>query len=215
MVNLNFRDLIKGTVGDEFDNLVARLNKMWGVEHVDDGTHGDITADSLDLQGAAVGEFVDLQPHASVRFTASGTTVWTVTDAKVNYLKYTRTGQLVTLFFSVIDTDTTTATGDTLIILLPELHVIPFGPGQPVAGSQVWTGGVLQWSDGQAATDGMGFCWAQSIAASPNPTSRICLTKIGPADGAQNQWPVSNNLSISGSVMFPVNPNNVSTPFSF
>jgi len=49
-----FRDVMVYPIRDEFDNLVHTIRAFWGVEHKDDGTHGDIHADSITIGGVPI-----------------------------------------------------------------------------------------------------------------------------------------------------------------
>src|SRR4051812_14388542 len=78
----------------DLQRLQTAITAGWGQEHNPDGSHGDVVADSLDLQGAAVGEWVDL-PYSAARFDTDGSGVWTVDATDVNYLRMSRIGQIV------------------------------------------------------------------------------------------------------------------------
>jgi hypothetical protein len=49
-----FRGLMPQMVMEEFDHIIATISAFWGVEHNDDGTHGDIHCDSLTVNGIPV-----------------------------------------------------------------------------------------------------------------------------------------------------------------
>jgi hypothetical protein len=41
-------------VTEEFENIIATIRAYWGIEHKDDGTHGDIHADSITIGGVPI-----------------------------------------------------------------------------------------------------------------------------------------------------------------
>jgi hypothetical protein len=49
-----FRDVMGYPVRDEFDNIVHTIRGYWGIEHKEDGSHGDIHADSIHIGGVPV-----------------------------------------------------------------------------------------------------------------------------------------------------------------
>lgn len=56
MFSSKYAELLAVTPGfaEEFDSLYARVSAYLSVEHDDDGTHTDVTADSLDVTGATI-----------------------------------------------------------------------------------------------------------------------------------------------------------------
>jgi len=57
MLAQTFRDVLPkakalgGRVVDQLDDIIAQFSGLWSVQHNEDGTHGDITADSLVVSG--------------------------------------------------------------------------------------------------------------------------------------------------------------------
>ena len=127
MFGLRYGSRIQGAVRAELENFNAGLSGWSQHEHKPDGTHGDVTADSLTLQGAEVGLPVDL-PLATSRLSSSGgTSVWTYTADATDHLRVVRVGRLAMVQFSFASTAVSSSAANYLIILLPELHAQPFG----------------------------------------------------------------------------------------
>lgn len=125
MFALKHRELLPTGVVDEFENLTASLKANILAEHNEDGTHGDVVADSLTLGGASMGEWINI-PYDSARYVSGGSGTWTVDEADQLILRYTRIRDIAIVHFAlqntVISTDTPT---DGLLIKFPELHVVP------------------------------------------------------------------------------------------
>jgi len=51
---LKFRNMLPNVVREELDNLVATIVAFWNVEHNADGSHGDIHADSITINGKPI-----------------------------------------------------------------------------------------------------------------------------------------------------------------
>lgn len=51
MIGLKYRDQLKGATLDEFEQLATGIRSLFDVEHNGDGTHSDITADSITITG--------------------------------------------------------------------------------------------------------------------------------------------------------------------
>lgn len=202
----------KTQVQEDLNRLGKTINNSWQTEHNADGSHANILPDSLTLQGARVGEWIDL-PYAATRFFASGSAVWTVQETDVNYLKAMRVGQLVFIMFSFETTVLATDTSDGLFVKLPEFHAIATA-GASVA-LQSWYGGNLEWSDIEHSTSGIGSVSALAQPFATNPTTLLELSRITQTNATFGAWPTSTNLRIGGSVMFPVNADNAALPYSF
>jgi hypothetical protein len=52
---LKFRNMLPTVIREELDSLVASINGFWAVEHNPDGTHRDIHASSVTINGVPVG----------------------------------------------------------------------------------------------------------------------------------------------------------------
>jgi hypothetical protein len=219
MFTLRYSDILPSSTADELVSLSGQVGKFAETEHNEDGTHGDITADSVQLQGAAVGEVVDLA-HDTARYHVSGGTSWTVSAASGGtpsdqvYLRFSRIGQVVFLQF-YIQTSEIVGTPDFLIINIPELHAIPtrHSLGNPA----VQIGGVCEWNDVQNGVDGIAevSVLAENFAGAI-PTTSIYLQRYGDdsLDAVRfRPFDASNDFWIYGSVTFFVERDNVATPF--
>jgi hypothetical protein len=210
MFGLKFREQLTGAFRDEIEQLVAALSAWAGVEHNEDGTHGDVTADTISIHDAILGEPVNL-PYSSARFFTSSSAVWTVDEADVVYLRATRLGQLVLVQFNLTTTGLTVDTSDSLFIRLPELHAIP----NIVGGSPAYQiGGILDWQDVTNATNGTGLVSAQAQTfAGTVPSTVLQLDRVGPTNATYSAWAISADFSVTGSIWFALEPNNIPTPF--
>lgn len=181
-------------------------------EHNADGSHKDVVADSVTLQGAVVGELIDL-PFDARRFSAYGANcTWTVDSTDQIALRASRIGQLVFVQFRFDGTALAGVdTPDSLEITLPEFHMLPAISGATPA---ALTGGSLLWSDSAAGTNGIGL--VQAIAynfTGTIPATSISLLRQNPASSASQQWPMSANFSVNGCCWFITTIDNASTPF--
>jgi hypothetical protein len=214
MLDLLFRGQLGETVGAELDHLTASIRGVLSTEHNDDGTHSDVTATSLTLQGATVGT-IDEIAHDATRFFAEGSAVWTVSSDDLLYMRTSRIGQLVFVQFSLQTTVITTDTSESLFIRLPEFAAIP---GRDSGGSLTYqVGGVLYWSDIEHSTSGMGqvSAIAQDFTNAV-PSTLLQLDRMRDGTSASSMfgaWPISNNLTIHGSCWFAVQPDNIAVPF--
>lgn len=214
MFDLRFRSQLPGIVAAELESLVATLRGFLGLEHNDDGTHGDVTADSLTLQGATVGTF-DAIAHDSTRFFAEGSAVWTVAAGDQVFFRASRIGQLVFVQFSFESTAITVDTSGSLFIRLPEFHAIPSRDSGGSISYQV--GGVLYWNDLTNSKSGMGQVSAIAQDFSNTvPSTLLQLDKMQDGTSAASMfstWAISANLWIQGSCWFAVEPDNVAVPY--
>lgn len=205
--SLKWRSELSGAILREFESLVSSLVSWTTTEHNGDGTHTAITAESLSLQGALVGELTDL-PFSATRYTASGGGAWVVAAVDQLYLRASRLGQLALVQFNLETTDTTGAAASDLVIRLPELA--------PLAGRNAASGtfgashvcGVFTWIDTQNGTRDMGYVQAVTVASGVSSAPQLRLVK---RDGAT--FANSNNLAVEGSALFPLNRNNQAVPF--
>lgn len=212
--SLKFRDQLPDPTARELDQLTAAYNALLQAEHHGDGSHAAMTADSLTLQTARVGEY-DNEVFDAIRFFGEGSAVWTVTSSNVLYFRVSRIGQLAFIQFNLQGTTIATDTSGSLFIRVPELHAIP---SRDSAGSPGYhTAGILNWSDNQNGTNGIGLVSAQAQSFSGAvPSTLLQLDKCRDGTSASSMfgdWPISNNLWISGSGWFMVEPNNVATPY--
>ena len=214
MFDLRFRTQLPEIVAAELESLVASLRGFLGSEHNDDGTHGDVTAESVTLQGATVGT-LDSIAHDSARYFAEGSAVWTVGAADQIYFRSSRIGQLVFVQFSLETTAITVDTSGSLFIRLPEFHAIPSRDSGGSISYQV--GGVLYWNDIANSRSGMGqvSAIAQDFSNAV-PSTLLQLDKMQDGTSAASMfstWAISSDLWIQGSCWFAVEPDNVATPY--
>lgn len=195
----------------DLERLAKTINTSWGQQHTTVGAHGDVTADSVTLQNAQVGEKITLAYDAA-RFTSSAG-VWTVPSTSISYFFATRVGQFVTVFFAFGPTTLATATAASLIVRLPEFHILP--TSGTVTTAQSYVGGVVKWDDLAAATNGMGSVHGEAFPGTPNPVSQFSLNKIGPVNATYSNFALSAQLYVRGSVTFPVQVDNLPHPYSF
>lgn len=213
-MNLKFRGQLPDVVGAELDNVTASMRAFLTAEHNDDGSHGDITASSLTLQGASVGT-IDELAYDSARFFCEGLGTWTVGSDDLTYLRASRIGQLVFVQFNIQTTVITTDTPESLFIRLPEFHAIPKRDSGGSPSYQV--GGILFWGDIQNSTSGIGqvSALAQDFANAA-PSTLLQLDKLRDGTSAASMfgnWAISNNLWLQGSCWFVVEPDNAPVPF--
>ena len=141
MFSLTHKNLLTGPVKAELEQYVPRIGRWAKKEHAASGEHGAMTAESMTLQSARVGEVVEL-PLDNARFepdpnsVTNGTVTWTLNTATTNYIRIIRVGQMALVQFNL----DTTMTGDgapppayfvptALVIKLPELHGLYSGRG--------------------------------------------------------------------------------------
>ena len=212
MFGLKFRDVLPASVADEFDNVLPAIRKFLDREHKQDGTHSAITADSVSLQGAAIGEVVDIA-HDAERYKVSGGTSWTVAAEDQVYLRYIRIGQKVDLQF-YLQTTVVAGTPGFLVINIPELHAIPtrHSLGNPT--SQV--NGMAEWVDVTNGRSGI----AEVAAIAENFSGAIPQTSIYLQRYATNaaaatfaNWSATSELWVYGSLTFFVERDN--SPHTF
>ena len=212
---LTTRDGLPPTTLSAFDNFTSSLQGYLDAQHNNDGSHGAVTADSIDLQGAQVGVWFDL-PYTASRFQSSaGASVWTVTAANLVYLKAMRIGQLVHVVFQ-IDASAITVAPTGLFIWLPEFTCLPVG--RQAAVSTPYTGGVATWANVAAGTAGLTSVTAYALPpATADGKSRtvLAIDQFGPVNATFANFPVTANLNVIGSCWFPVTPNNDGLTFSF
>lgn len=128
MIKLKFSDLLPEAVKNEFEQLSASLKAFLLKGHNEDGTHGDIVADSLTIQGGQLGVYYDLPYDAARYVTDTGTVTWTVAEAGQTLLRAMRVGSRVEVLFDVTGTLASGA-GDkagAVIIRLPEFFIRAF-----------------------------------------------------------------------------------------
>jgi hypothetical protein len=219
MLSLRYRDQLPVSVANELDSLVGQSN-IFDQQHNDDGSHRDVVADSVSLQGARAGEITSLA-YDVARYSTSGGGTWTVASADQAYLRYSRLGQIVFLQFYLQQTEISVDTPDYLVINVPELHALPTRQASGFPASQV--GGTCEYSDIANSRAGLGTvaALAENFSGSV-PTTSIYLARFSETDdGAivdtylpvQRQWPISSDFWIFGSLWFMCEPDNIPTPF--
>jgi hypothetical protein len=207
-VDLKFRDTLPPEVLHELEQYNANLNQYIYREHDENGKHTDVTADSVSLQGANIGEVVDL-PYSSVRYTTGGSGTWTVEQTDQSFLRYVRVGQMVVLNFAlgntVISVDTPT---DDLIINLPEFQAIT---GKATSGGiYLAANGVASYANTTEAVTG--FCRAYVEAV--NVAGFMPYTRVGLYGMQVTFAALPVTISFWGTLTFFIQPNNTAVSFS-
>lgn len=206
-VGLQFRDVLSPDIVAEFDNVLPKIGGQLDAQHNPDGSHGDITVASVSLQGAMVGEVVNL-PYSSTRYgDASGVQTWTVLESGQTYLRASQVGQIVFVqFYAAGDLS---GNVNQLQIALPEFNAFPNidGSGFPISNGT----GNLWW----ISSVGSGHGIVRPIPINftgPQPQTTLRLTNV--ADGTfTDVWDAATGLSIAGSVWFVLNPDNAANTF--
>jgi hypothetical protein len=207
MLGLRFRDALPPVVLDELENIVSKVKGFFSAEHNDDGTHGDITADSVTLHGGQVGELIDL-PFNATRYLTDSSAVWTVSSDDQVYLRYSQIGRMAWVEFWLQTTVTTVDVADSLLIRLPELHPLRAMVEAGVTFGAQHTCGSFQWADLEHSTAGMGYVIAQTINSGGYQAAVVRLVKNDAATFA-----VANNYMVRGFAIFPLNTDNAPIPF--
>lgn len=197
---------------DEVGNYLSKQRGMFALEHNEDGTHNAITANSIELQGGAVGEVVDLA-HDAARYSVSGGTSWTVAAEDQVYLRYSRLGQVVFLQF-FLQTTVVAGTPGFLVIEVPELHAIPSrsSTGNPA----IQAGGFGEWSDITNGRDGiMSITPVATNFSGAIPTTSIFIQRYATNafDATFANWSATSELWLYGSTTFFVERDN--SPHTF
>lgn len=140
-------DSLASNVASEFRGLGATLKSFLFKQHNEDGTHHDVTVDSLTLNGGRVGEITDIAYDPAL-FT-SDIHSWVVGTFDFGHLRYTQVGQIITVWFSVHSTSFPGGAVNSLYIHLPNLYRLPAkydeGGGLIINGS--YCGGIVRCSD--------------------------------------------------------------------
>jgi hypothetical protein len=197
------RDQLK----QDLSRLQSTINNAWEIEHNADGSHGDVTADSLTLNGLKVGELQNL-PYDSARYVSGGSGTWTVAEANQVRLAWAQIGRLafVTLVLdqTIVSVDTPT---NGLLIKLPEIHITP---ARGTTGIQ-WPAGTgrLKYYNHTEAISGNCDCdiYASDFAnATPSTIFEFYGMTVTFAS-----LPVT--ISFAGTLVFCIEENNVANPF--
>lgn len=208
----------KDQIQRQLQQLTSAINIGWNQEHNSDGSHGDVVADSLDLQGGAVGEVVDL-PFDAARYKVYGAGVWTVTAANQISLRYIRCGQIVVVQFMIADSVLSgTDAVDDIVIQLPELHALPSANGNTIfcCGTfQAFMTAVTlatATSRPQVANEGVVGNVLTYFAdfGSSVPSTGIAME---PYSTQTRQWSLGTGFTIHGFAVFFLNQNNAANPF--
>lgn len=157
-MNLRNSDALPTETREEIEGLVGQINGFAYHEHHEDGSHGDVTADSVTIEGGSVGVWVDLHHDQARFYTDTADCTWTVSSDNMRYLKYMKVGRLVTIIFDIENSTLSGIdTAEDLYINVPELEPLVY----TAKGLEVffYTVGVCN-----TATDGFGTF---SIAVSP------------------------------------------------
>lgn len=198
-------------VKDEFDNIYDSLRAIFfasktnaGGQHKEDGSHGIVTADSVKIQGSTIGEVTTIAYDAA-RFTSDIFT-WQVDAVDFEYIRFTRVGQLVTLWFGVSGTSFPGGPVNDIRILMPELHLLPaiFNDGSGLIYS-TYLGGMCRYSD----ASGEGYCEvrARETPLAGTPSMNVFMQKsVGTFSGV--------DCDFHGYVTFPVQYGNVPTNYA-
>ena len=67
---LKFRHILPTMVVEEFDNIVATIRAFFGVEHKEDGTHGNLHADSITVAGNPIVNASGKLPNLGLTYVA-------------------------------------------------------------------------------------------------------------------------------------------------
>lgn len=196
-----------GWIVQAINSLVASIGASWDVEHRDDGTHGDVTVQSLSVQGGKIGEWTDV-PYSASLFFGDGSAVWTVQSGDVRYLKASRLGQLVFVQFRLESTAITTDTSDALYIRLQDYHALPFSDSTGAFATTAIYGGGLQWQDATNSTSGIGQVAAVAQPFGTRPYTLLELDRVSPTNATFDDWAISSDLSIYGWCLFACQPQN-------
>jgi len=191
---------------DEFQNLIAQLNTWAQQQHMNDGSHGAITAPSVAINGVPVGVQTNLANFATdpALFSASGTSVWTVpvsgnvifTTMQFNKLAYAN---------FVINTSTVSVAAPTnLFISIPQFTLPNFVGTPPNNDAIIYVGGYCQWVDWQHSnTSNSGLVGAINLGeGTGTPNNKLVLYSAPSFNG--NNFPLSNNLEVRGYCIFPL-----------
>lgn len=104
-------------VSDTFDAFSAKISAVWGIEHHPDGTHADITADSMTVETLSVTDSVTVTEDITVGDDATITGHLTADSAAITNALVA--GSIVTgtiLMTSTLTVATVTASGGTLTL---------------------------------------------------------------------------------------------------
>ena len=199
---LKFREQLIDPVLSELENLSAAITGWVTKEHNLDGTHGDMTADSLNLQGGPTGEVVNV-PKSDLLFSNSGAGTWTVSDTDFQYFRYVRVGQLLYVHFHIIASSLSSAT-TSLYITLPGFYLYPEVNGN----GTFFQNFSMDWTEPTATTSGVGV-----INITQQDTGlRLGLSKGSSAGGSigTGNWTTNvNDIYIRANIGIFLNRNNV------
>lgn len=217
-LQLNFRDKLPQSVVDQLDMSFPAISNWMNREHKDDGKHGDVTADTVSIHGAEIGEVADL-PYDQARFSCTNPAgTWTVDAADLLYLRQVRTGRQVFVQFYILNSSVSAASDpETLLISLPELHAIPT---PTTAGDSFSQGvGMIQWFEtmGGVTTTGIGTLIARaSNYVGIVPQTIMELKKYNTTGDPTTPvlWQrTTDHTTVSGSLTFTLEKDNIPTPF--
>lgn len=124
MFSLKFFQDLPLKVGEEFQQLVSGVNAFLEKEHKIDGTHGNITTDSVRLGGGLIGEWTEV-PLDQSRFSDDSIDVtWTIIPDD-SYMQYCLCGSLAIVQFSIDGTISSVSADKAtdLYINVPEINV--------------------------------------------------------------------------------------------
>lgn len=201
------------------ESMASGIKTGWGQQHNADGSHGDIIADTMKLQGAFAGEVVNL-PYDAARYQTYGSdALWNVDETDQVTLRYTRIGQLVVVQFDIQNSTLTgTDSPDDIVIRIPEFHALPKGDG----------GTFMSSGNGYASFGAVTFTTATSLPQTANigiafnslvyhteffnttPSTGIALE---PVDTAIRQWSLGTTVNVNGFAAFFVEKDNAANPY--
>ena len=126
---LTFNDMLPPNIRQEFEQFTSLLHGYLGDQHKDNGSHKDVTADSVaSTDGYAEHDrSVNLGDWQTVRFlagnfTASGGNNWTLTSGDQSRFAYTLVGHTMTVAFR-FDTTSVSGISATLSVTIPDGYV--------------------------------------------------------------------------------------------
>jgi hypothetical protein len=153
-------------------------------------------------------------PYTAVHFIDEGAAVWTVQSGDVERFEYVRIGPLVLVNFRLVATTITTDTSGSLYIRLNDFDVVD--SNHQIAdeiNAPFVVGGMLEWSDDQAGTFGIGR--VAVLGENFNTANKTILLQLDRCIGNSADaslfaaWPISNQLDISGSVAWLTSTANI------
>lgn len=203
-------DSAKYLLDDDVAQLTTAISAGWSKQHNIDGTHSDITADSLTLNNKKVGEIVNLDFNPSRFTTSNGHSTWTVTQTSTSYLRYVQIGHLVTLQFAFPSSVVAGSPGNptALKIAVPEFNLSNIPNTDQVAVFTFQVGGATRWIESTAGAEsdrGLGDNRIRSTDTGGLPTPGAVIELHKSTSGAAlASYSFGSNLEAVGHISFLV-----------